>query len=92
METRPDRAIRSGAQPGIGAACFDHPVGNAQAARAATDTRQGLDSDYGEAFAASTPVLRDHLAASRKRLLESIERYRHAARGPRRDRGIGQSD
>ena len=43
--------------------------------------RQGLDSDYGEAFAASTPVLRDHLAASRKRLLESVERYRQAARG-----------
>jgi diguanylate cyclase (GGDEF)-like protein/PAS domain S-box-containing protein len=44
-------------------------------------SRQGIESDFGEAFTASTPALREALDPSRQQLLETIERYRQAARG-----------
>lgn len=43
-------------------------------------SRQGIESDFGEAFAASSPALRTALDPARGQLLEAIERYRQAAR------------
>jgi diguanylate cyclase (GGDEF)-like protein/PAS domain S-box-containing protein len=42
--------------------------------------REGLESDYAEAFAAATPPLKAGLEGSRSALVASVERYRNAAR------------
>jgi diguanylate cyclase (GGDEF)-like protein/PAS domain S-box-containing protein len=42
--------------------------------------REGLESDYAEAFAASTPALKATLDTSRVKLLAAVQRYRAAAR------------
>ena len=53
--------------------------------------REGLESDYAEAFAASSPALKAALDGSRAQLLAAIQRYRTAARTAM-EGGAGSAD